>query len=126
MATDIAILARERPLSERTVAERRNLMIAAAAGIAINVASVGELLGFGSHPRNAPNADLAKGAFFLAILYLEVMFLIWALKDMAMWKAARTIADFAALYETLAKFRDGLANMRENPHQGEPPPFEKV
>ncbi|WP_343633568.1 hypothetical protein [Roseateles sp.] len=93
--TEPAIIARDRPLSERTTLERRNLVIAAAAGLTLNAGSVGELLGF---PKAIADPDLAKGAFFIAIAYLLVMFLAGFIKDWMTWKVARDIKAFSGGY----------------------------
>ncbi|OWQ87824.1 hypothetical protein CDN98_06575 [Roseateles terrae] len=100
-------------MGERTAQERRNLVIASAAGLALNAGSAGELLGF-SHPSGDP--ALAKGAFCIAVTYLLIMFLAGFVKDWMHWKTAKTIVDFTIATD---EFRNRFTELK-NVAQSEP------
>jgi hypothetical protein len=100
---DFKLLAFEERLSDRTMIERRNLLIAACAGLIYNAGlpPVGEILGMTVASTSMPARQMVTGAFGWAVGYLLVMFLLYLWSDHRRYRLAIRLPSMDGLHKAI-------------------------
>lgn len=100
----------EERLSDRTMLERRNLLIAACTGLLLHSGlPLAELLGINAELSQKRDSHIVSGAFAAAVLYLEVMFILYLWGDHCRYKLADKLTSVSTIY---ASIRDLLTDIQ--------------
>lgn len=108
----VKLQAFEERLSDRTIIERRNLLIAACTGLLLHSGlPLAQLLGIDFELSPQKDLRVVSGAFAVAVLYLEIMFILYLWSDHCRYKLAVKLVSISEVYKSIRDLVVGIEQM---------------